>query len=224
MQEHAWQPRSGQVRQIAPRGALVEVEIAVLVVAQDRKAQVRQVNADLVGATGLQFGLQQRVAAEALLHVEDRVGGHAGLRVDRHASLAVAGQVLGQRRLHVLAIVLPVADDQRQIALVDLSLAQHLVQPHQRAPGLGEQQDAGGLAVEPVRQFEERLMWPRRAHLLDQTERHPAAAMRGQAGRLVDRDQVLVLVQDGRHVRPRLRPPAVQWQCGSAAPAADRRG
>ena len=52
--------------------ALVEREVAVLGVADDRVARVRQVHADLVRAAGLDGHVQQREAGTALHHLDQR--------------------------------------------------------------------------------------------------------------------------------------------------------
>ena len=57
-----FRPASGEL--------LVEREIAVLVVAGDRKAEMREVHADLMRAAGLEFRLEQAEGAEALLQPE----------------------------------------------------------------------------------------------------------------------------------------------------------
>jgi hypothetical protein len=85
---------------------------------------------------------------------------------------------------------------------------------------LGHHQQARGLPVEPMGQFEELRQRPRPAQLLDDAEGHPAAAMHRHAGRLVHHDERLVLEgnfeipcrnsglrmalggADGRHAQP----------------------
>src|SRR5688572_27989646 len=57
VQEHALQS--------LPRELLVQIEVAVLVVARDRKAEVREMYPDLVRAAGLQFRFEQAVSGEA---------------------------------------------------------------------------------------------------------------------------------------------------------------
>ncbi len=59
---------------------------------------------------------------------------------------------------------------------------------------LGHHQQARGLAVEPMGQFEEFRQRPRPAQLLDHAEGHPAAAMHRDTGGLVDHDQRLILM------------------------------
>jgi hypothetical protein len=49
----------------------------------------------------------------------------------------------------------PGADHQRGVGLAGLALAELVLQRHQRAALLGDQQQAGGLLVEPVHEFQE---------------------------------------------------------------------
>ena len=76
-----------------PRERPVPREIAVLVVARERKSEVREMNADLVRAAGLELGFEQRlrrIGARPHLHApEDRARKPAG-SVDPDAPLAVA--------------------------------------------------------------------------------------------------------------------------------------
>src|SRR5579864_4012211 len=57
MQEHPLQARVG----IRARQRLVQAKIAVFGIADDRQTQMRQVNPDLMGAPGLEFGLEERI-------------------------------------------------------------------------------------------------------------------------------------------------------------------
>ena len=69
------------------------------------------------------------------------------------------------------------------------SLAAHnasLMQRNQRTALFCEQQDAGSLAVQAVDQLKEFRLRTFQAKLFDNTAADPAAAMHGQAGRLVD--------------------------------------
>jgi hypothetical protein len=58
VQEHARHTRQTG-RHGAARYLLVQLEVAVLVVSDDRKTEVRQVHADLMRPTGLQIGFEQ---------------------------------------------------------------------------------------------------------------------------------------------------------------------
>jgi hypothetical protein len=80
-----------------------------------------------------------------------------------------------------------------------------VLQRHQGRALLGDQQQARGLLVEPVHEFEELRRRARLAQLLDDAEADAAAAMHGHAGGLVDGDQVLVLVHHREFARRRGR-------------------
>ena len=119
MQEHTLETHA--------REFMVPVVVAVLVVAGDRVAGVQQMDADLVGAAGEQFAVEQAGLRPAAQEAEHRLarlalGGHA------HPALAVAGDILEQRRLHRPLVVAPFAAHQRQIVLVGGAIAQFVVQ------------------------------------------------------------------------------------------------
>ena len=156
------------------------------------------VNADLMRAAGLQLRLDPRVLRPAFDQIEHRMRRQT-VFLHAHAALAVRGHVLVQRLLHRTAaapVARPVAVHDRVVALVDVVLANLLVQVDERGALLGEHQHAGGLAVQPMHQFQEFRVRPRVAQLLDHAERHAAAAVHGDAGRFVDDDQVVVFEND----------------------------
>src|SRR5574337_1245729 len=86
------------------------------------------------------------------------------------------------------------------------------LQAGQRAAPFGEQQDARGLLVQPVHEFEEARARPRAAQLLDDAERHPRPAVHRDAGGLVDREQVIVLVHERELARRHRRRLVAQRQ------------
>ena len=129
------------------------------------------------------------------------------LRIHGNPALTLARQVARKRRAHMLAIIDPVAPHQRKVPLIDQAVAHLSMQAQQPTPALGQQQDARGLAIEPVRQFKKDLMRPRRAHPLDQAEIDATAAVHGQPRRLVDCQHMLVLEQHRRYLAPRWRRP-----------------
>ena len=88
---------------------------------------------------------------------------------------------------------------QHDVALVERPLAQLLVQRDQRGALLRDQHRARRVAVEPMDELEKARVGPRRAHLLDEPGRDPAAAVDRQPGRLVDDNEHVVLEQD-RHL------------------------
>src|SRR2546421_10966485 len=93
MKKHPFQPFLAQ--------ALVEVEVAVLVVAQNGMAEVSEVDADLVGAAGEKLRLEQAVIGAALHQAKDGLGGLPFLG-DRHALVALASHPLREREAHAL--------------------------------------------------------------------------------------------------------------------------
>ena len=177
---------------------LVEFEIAVFVVPRDRKPEMRGMHANLMGAPGLQFRLQQGEPGKTLQATEDGVCG-LPLVAHRDALFAVVGDPVVQGQHNMLYRVRPAPGHQRQIALFDFSFAHRRVQPDQGAAFQRDQQHPRGFAVEPVHQFHVAAFRQFQPHLLDHPARNAAAAVHRHAGRLVQRDQGIVAVQDVRH-------------------------
>ncbi len=157
-------------------------------------------HADLVRAPGAQLGVDQTVTAKTLLERDDGVR-RLPVRVHLDAALAGLRGPFGQGQLDVLAIVHPVALDQRVVMLVAPALAQHGVQGQQRAALLGDHQQPGRLAVQPVHQFQELCVGTGRAQLLDYAERHAAAPVDRHAGGLVHHQHRIVFKHDGEFGR-----------------------
>ena len=194
----------------AARERAVEGEVAVLRIADDRVAGVGEMDADLVRAAGLEGDVEQAEVAEPARdpNQADRAPAARIFGVDgAHVAAAVGGHVLAQRDVDHLERRRPVADDQRRIALGDgpprLARAQVVLQRDQRRPRLGDEEQTRGLLVEAVDELEE-LARPGAPHLLDHAEALAAAAVDGDAGRLVDADDRFVLVDDGELARRRL--------------------
>ncbi len=129
-----------------------------------------------------------------------------------HRALAPDANVGAQRHIDALLAELPLAFDQREIALLDPPFAQQRVQRAQRRGLARHQQQAAGVAIQPVHQFEIFLR-TRGAQGLDDTEAHATAAVHGDTRRLVDHQQLRILVHDGvahaRNQRFRRAP----WRC-----------
>ena len=123
-----------------------------------------------------------------------------------HPAFAVARHVPVQRKVqHGRTLAAPVPFHQCPVAFVNAPLGQCPVQRHERLALLGHEQDARGVTVEPMHEFEERGLKPCRAQLLDQAGLDSAATVYRQSGRLVQRDQRVVLQQD-RHLAGGERP------------------
>ena len=172
-------------------------------------ADVREVNPDLVGAPGLEVGLHQGHRTEpGMPQAPQRLDPRAGelpAVAHHHPTLALGGQVLVQRKAQPLGRAGPVAEDQRQVALADPPLAHRLVHRGERRTSASDQQHPRGLPIDPVDELEHPLVRPGRSHLLDHPEAHAAAAVDGDPGGLVDRQQQVVLPEQREVLRRRRR-------------------
>src|SRR5215470_17975675 len=115
MQEHAFETFSGE--------RFVPAEVAVLIVAGERKTEVRKVHADLMRAARSQLGLEQahrRLGfGPHLLSMKDRRCRASVLALDAHAPFTLSGQEFVQRQLDLALCVAPSPADEDQIAFVD---------------------------------------------------------------------------------------------------------
>ena len=126
------------------------VAAGVGLVGEDRVADVGQVDADLVGPARLRLAAHQGEAPEPLDHL---VEGHRLLAAvlgaaDRH--LLAVGRVEADRPLDVVAVALGDARHQRQVFLVDRPLLELGGELAVGQVVLGDEQQARGVAVEPV--------------------------------------------------------------------------
>jgi len=179
----------------------VELLVPVLAIAGYRVPCVGRVHADLVRPAGEQAHLEQgRKVAEELHRAElaDRLLA-AGIHL--HRAFAANAGIGAKRRIDALPAQFPLAPHQREVALVETLalactvLAQQGVQAAQHGALARDQQTAAGVPVEAMHQFQ-RLIGPRRAQRFDHASADAAATMHGDAGRLVDHQQTLVLMQN----------------------------
>jgi hypothetical protein len=180
---------------------VVQVEVAVLVVAEQRMAGVRQVHADLVRAAGKQPYFQETELRRAFQGLHLGGGGHAAC-LHAHAALALRIDILMERVAQRPAVHL--ARGERQVDLLDLAVAQHAMQLDQRAAFLGDDQQPRGVPVEPVGELQDLGLRAAGAQSLDHAEAHAAAAVHRHAGGLVDHQHGGVFVGDRKFGR--LRP------------------
>src|SRR5690606_25067899 len=159
-----------------PGERAVELEVAVLLVADHRMARMGEVHADLMGPPREEAKLEQ---AEGFARPEEAHLGPGGLPagMDRHAPLPRAGHVLVQRRFDKGAPAGPPSLHYGEIALVDFPLTQHAVELGERAALPGEDEEARGIAVEPVRKLEKALLRALGAQRLDDAMADTAAAV-----------------------------------------------
>ena len=134
------------MQELAPKAART-LPAAVAHVAGDRQAEVRQVRADLVRAPCSRVERQQRVPATGgeLLVIGDRcaAAGH-----DRHP-LAIP-RVTADRRLDAATRGRRLAAHEREVLLLDAAVAELAHQAGLRRIGLGDDDQAARLLVEPM--------------------------------------------------------------------------
>ncbi len=157
------------------------------------------VYADLVGTAGFDPHLAVRMPTPAFqnLEVTDRL---LADRVHLYVALAALAQAHVQRRVHRHGAVRHAPHQQGQVALADaraVVFTQQRLQFAQRRALLGHHQQARGVPVQPVHQFQ-RLARAQRAQRLDRAEADPAAPVTGDPRRLVQGQQPVVLKDDGR--------------------------
>src|SRR5215831_17538512 len=178
-----------------PRELPVQREVAVLVVAGDRKPDVREVDADLMRAASGERRFEEREPGALLDEAKDRFGGlPPGL--DIHAPFPCPGEDFPERELDRPPGTRPGPLREREIALRHPPLPQRRVEGDERRALLRQDEQPGGLAVEAVRELEESGARARRAQVLDDTEAHAAPAVDRHSGGLVDHEQRVVLEGD----------------------------
>ena len=167
-------------------------------IAADGKPDRLQMDADLVRPPRLEPHLEERARPDELLHLEprDRVPGRLG--VERTARSVAA--VTADRRLDPAGSGTRRAQDEREVAPLDPSLANRVREPHVRVVGARDDEQPGRVAVEAVDEPRPLGVSTRRSER-EQTVRERrstvrSGGMRDEARRLVDDEQVLVLVHD----------------------------
>ena len=187
MQEQALESEAPQLA--------VEVAVAVLVVAGNRVADMRRVDARLMGTAGEQLDLDQRRAGLGIARARMKPAG-CGLAVLAGLDHVLAAALAFlERGRHGSLAAMPETAHQGEIALADAAGLQRLVQSEQRRPALGNQQATGRFAVEAVRQLKHGGLRSQGTQRLDEAVGHPAAGVHRETGRLVHGQQMLVLVQ-----------------------------
>src|SRR5262249_52478896 len=110
----------------------IELEIAVLGVAEHRMAGLREVDADLVGSTCQEPDFEQAELGRLLQRPHLGHGFHAVLP-HRDPALALGVYILVERLAQLARTALPGTLRDGEINLLDLALAQHPVELDQRA-------------------------------------------------------------------------------------------
>ena len=168
-------------------------------VAADGKPDRLEMDADLVRPAGLEPDVEERVVAHRLLDVEPRHRLARGRRVER-VPRAVAA-VAADRRLDPPRRRLRLAPHERRVGALELARANQLLQQLVRLLRAGDDEQARGVAIEPVDDPGPVVVVPTLGSVGEQPLDERARARRSgrmddEAGRLVDDEQVLVLPDD----------------------------
>ena len=164
-----------------------------------------QMHPDLVGASGKQLAFQQRpmgrqtwrTAKVQRLQAPKARGRGLPLNIHSHPALAGRREVAQQRKLHQHRPgPTPVPLHDGQVTLLHLAGGKHPMQGQKGRAPLGDDQQAGRVAVQAMSQLQELAGRTRGTQPLDETGRDAAAPMHGQPLGLVHHQQVLVLEQD----------------------------
>jgi hypothetical protein len=165
--------------------------VAVFGVSRQRVTDVGGMHADLVGAAGAQGGLHQPPLGVALDFLEEGQR-RLAVRGGRDHPLAALQYRFAQRHVHAEARLGRMTHHQTQVLLGDLAGPDRRLQPGQPGTALGQHQDAAGVTVQPMHQFQ-RLARPCRPQQLDRPVAHAAAAMAGEPGRFVQHQEMPIL-------------------------------
>src|SRR6266540_5240160 len=120
---------------------------AVAGVAEERRAEAREVDADLVRAAGLGPRLDEGGPGPG---AERPVPGRGRVAARVYAPEPRARGVLSERRLEPALRRRGRAGAEGEVGLLGRADPERLGERRRRPPGAGEHGDAGGLAVEPV--------------------------------------------------------------------------
>src|SRR5690606_17372657 len=136
--------------------------------------------------------------AGAVDHPVAGSGRLAVFHVDVHL-LAAGARLLGERRVDRAVLDVRHADDERPVDLLRRAAREALREERRAARGTGDEQHARGILVEPVDEARARLVVAvKRVEQAVDVVEGPCAPLRGEAGRLVENQRGLGLVNDHR--------------------------
>ena len=205
--------RPVEVRDGAEVAGHAPVDAAVQRVADDRMADRAQVHADLMRAAGVNRDLRQRQHAAEVLGADDardrRAAAARARRLRRH--LLPVRRIAADRRVDA-ASGQHLAPDEREVFLLDLAVGELARQLLVRRVVLGDDHQPRRAAVEPMHDARA-LLAADAAQIVDvmqqrvdqRAARVAGRRMHDHPGRLVDDDEVRVLVEDRQRQRLGLR-------------------
>src|SRR5438876_4071395 len=171
---------------------------AVLGIAADGVPDGREMDADLVRPAGLEADTEQGRARKATLDLE--VGARGAGLVGADRLLGPQAPVAAQRRVDRAGPRPGPPLDERQVLAPDLARPEQVLEDAVHPVRLGDDQEAGGVAVEPVHDPRAPGVRPAGPPPRQRAGQRAAAVARGRvydhAGGLVDHEQAVVLVHD----------------------------
>ena len=164
-----------------------------------------EVNADLVSSTGEQSAVEEREpgwlapAGIAGTNLQQRDLGRRRRRAcdDPDAPVAIGGGDALERKLQPGPGPAPAPGYERSVVLGRPARGELPVQRQQRRPASGNDDQPRSLAIEPVRQFQETILRPRRPQPLDEAGCNATTAVNRQAGGLVEHQPGRVFMNNG---------------------------
>jgi hypothetical protein len=181
--------------QSTPFQAPIVFPVAVPRIPADRVAGIGGMNPNLVGAAGSRPGFEEGRTGVPRERNEVRLRGLA-LRRDAYESFAGSQDSLRKGTVDP-ASAIEAALDQDQVALFHAPLAKGAMEVEKRAPALRHDQKSRSVTVEAVRQVQESKRRSKATQPLDDPQPQAAAAVHRESGRLVQHQQIGVLVHDG---------------------------
>jgi hypothetical protein len=160
-----------------------------------------EMDADLMRPAGLEADSQERMAREELHDVE--VGDSIARRCSVERDAGRVGAVASDRRLDAPAARARPTLHEREILALDLARPQKPLQAAVSLVRTRYHEEARGVAIEPVHDSGSLGLRPTRNRMAqkavdERARRVPGRGVDDEAGRLVDDEQVLVLIRDAK--------------------------
>ena len=160
-----------------------------------------EVHADLVRATRLEVHGLERVLGKRLAQLKVRDGRARANTIDRAAR--AVGRITANRRVDPPRNARWAPMDERDIFALNLTVAHHPLQRIERLLVARNDKQSRGLLVEAVDNARTILFSParqaaRRQHAGERRARRPGRGMRDETNRLINDDEIVVLIEDRR--------------------------
>ena len=150
---------------------------------------------NLVGTSGPRHGCDE-AGDIADPHRKELRHRRLAFGMDAHDAFARSTLLAPQRRFAAAPARAEVPANEGEIALVHPFRSQCLVQRAEHAASFGDEKTTGSVAIDSMDQLQASRPGPGGAQALDDAEGHPASAVHGPTGGLVQHDQAVVLEEN----------------------------